>query len=293
MAEIDAQWDAINPWWDDYVKEQERGLIKLRELLEELNQTWKQSESKFDEDPLVGDWSETSPQAGPLRTNQEENWSQWLAHLLRDSTGEFSAELLDSQFDTTPTRVRCERAYHDEELHDRRVDILAEFGSQGVTIEVKIGDEHYEKTPQTAYLTEKHHQRNLDWTHYLLLPESREDALQGAFSERLTDDEDREPTITATVSEEREITVIYWSEVAQALRRTLLADIEHSTHWAASAYLFTTLIEEQILRFYALSSLEDYRTASLGISDIERLQSINPDDQIHYLDALLEEVNHG
>ncbi|UPV72735.1 hypothetical protein M0R89_09255 [Halorussus limi] len=293
MAEIGAQWDAIGPWWDDYVQEQERGLIELRELLEELNQTWKQSGSKFDEDPLIGDWSETSPQAGPLRTNQEENWSQWLAHLLRDSTGEFSAKLLDSHFDTAPTHVRCERAYHDEELHDRRVDILAEFGSQGVTIEVKIGDEHYEKTPQTAYLTEKHHQRNLDWTHYLLLPDSREDALQDAFSERLTDDENREPTITATVPEEREITVIYWSEVAQALRRTLLADIEHSTHWAASAYLFTTLIEEQILQLYALPSLEDYRTASISISDIERLQSINPDDQIQYLDALLEEINHG
>jgi hypothetical protein len=292
MAEIDAQWDVIDPWWIDYVQEQQSDLNELSGLLEELNQAWEQSDSKFDEDPLVGDWTETSPQAGPLRTNQEENWSQWLAHLLRDASDGFIAEFLDSQLDT-PTRVRCERAFHDEELHDRRVDILAEFGQQGVTIEVKIGDEHYGKTPQTAYLTEKHHRRNLDWTHYLLLPKAKQNALQGVFGNRLEGNGSRRPTITATGAEECDITVIYWSEVAQTLRRTLLAAIEPSTHWIASAYLFTTLIEEQILRFYARSSLKQYRHASLGISDIERLQSINPDDQIEYLDALLEEISHG
>lgn len=293
MAEINARWNAVDQWWSDYARDQESGLIELYNLLEKLNQTWEQSDCRFDQDPLVGDWTETSPQAGPLRTNQEENWSQWLAHLIRDSTGEYAALLFGPQFDRMPTRVRCERAYHDEELHDRRVDILAEFGGRGITIEVKIGDEHYAKTPQTAYLTEKHHRRDLEWTHYLLLPETKHGELAGVFDDRLDVVEGRRPTISASGMQECDVTVLYWSEVAQTLRETLLANSESALHWCASAYLFTTLIEEQILQFYALPSLQEYRQTSLGVSDIERLQSIEPDDQIEYLDGLLEATNHG
>jgi hypothetical protein len=99
--------------------------------------------------------------------------------------------------------------------------------------------------------------------------------------------------ISADEPEERDITVIYWSDVAQALRRTLLNEVESSIHWSASAYLFTTLVEEQILQFYAFPSLEKYQDTSLGISDIERLQSISPEDQIMYLTTVLEEIAHG
>lgn len=290
MPDISPRWDVIDQWWDEYVQDQESGLIELRELVGVLNQRWERSSSSFDEDPLVADWTESHPQAGPLRTNQEENWSQWLAHLIRDSSGEYTAKLFDSLFDSAPTHVRCERAYHDEDLHDRRVDILAEFESRGVTIEVKIGDEHYGKTPQTAYLTEKHHQRDLDWTHYLLLPQSKQDVLQSVFGNQMSDPESDRPTINANRSEACDITVLYWSEIAQTLRRTLLSDTEPSGHWNASAYLFTTLIEEQIQRFYALPSLEAYNNESLGVSEIERLQAIDPDDQIEYLERLLEAI---
>lgn len=293
MAEIDDRWNAVDQWWSDYIRDQESGLIDLQNLLEKLDQAWEQSDCQFDRDPLVGDWTETSPQAGPLRTNQEENWSQWLAHLIRDSSGEYTATLFGPQFNTMSTRVRCERAYHDEELHDRRVDILTEFGGRGITIEVKIGDEHYAKTPQTAYLTEKHHRRDLEWTHYLLLPESKQGALAGVFGDRLDDVESSRPTITPSGTEEREITVLYWSEVARALRKALLANDEPDPHWSASAYLFTTLIEEQILQFYARPSLQKYRGTSLGVSDVERLQSIDPDDQIEYLDGFVEAIHHG
>jgi len=293
MTEINAGWNVIDPWWNEYVQEQESDLIKLWELLQRLNQTWEQSESDFEEDPLVGDWTETSPQAGPLRTNQEENWSQWLAHLIRGSSGEYTAEMFGTQFDISPTHVRCERAFHDEELHDRRVDILAEFAGRGLTIEVKIGDENYEKTPQTAYLTEKHYRRGLDWTHYLLLPQSKLDVLQGTFGDRLKHAESHRPTITASGPKRRDITVLSWSEVSRALRRTLFSGVESGAHWTASAYLFTTLIEEQILQFYPLPSLKKYQHTTLGFSDVERLQAIDPEDQITYLTTALEEITHG
>jgi len=291
MAGPNACWKDIDPWWERYVRDQESDLALLRDRLSTLNETWERSRCLFDDDPIVGGWTETSPQDGPLRANQEENWSQWLAHLLRDSRGEFGANLLGSLFDMSPTSVRCERAYHDEELHDRRVDILGEFNLRGVTIEVKIGDEHYEKTPQTAFLTEKHHQQNLNWTHYLLLPRSKTDALRASFGDRLTDAEG-EVIITAAEPKEREIKVVYWADVAKALRRTLLEDSERNSHWTASAYLFVTLVEQQILRFHALPSLPEYSTTSLGVSDVERLQSIDPDNQIEYFDEILEGITY-
>lgn len=289
MTELDSQWQPIDVWWNRYVEEQEDGLIELQNIIDELNSRWAASECLFDRDPLVEDWTETSPRAGPLRTNQEENWSQWLAHLVRSSGGDFSRELFGTQFGLGPERVRCERAYHDDELHDRRVDILAEFVDRGVSIEVKIGDEHYRKTPQTAYLTECHHRRNLDWTHTLLLPESKQASLQATFGARMDADGVR-PRITATGPREVDVTVVYWQEVSRALRRTLLDDFEGSAHWEASAYLFVTLIEEKILRFYAYPSVKTYLASSLGISDISRIQSIDPEDQITYLTTVLEEA---
>lgn len=283
------KWEDIGLWWNSYVQEQEGDLVELQEIITELNGTWATSESVFDRDPLLEDWTETSPQAGPLRTNQEENWSQWLAHLIRSSTGTFNRELFGDRFDTASEYVRCERAFSDEELRDRRVDIIAEFADRGISIEVKNGDEHYLKTPQTAFLTEKHHRRNLDWTHFLLLPKSKHEALTSAFGSRVKEADGERLTIAADGDEELDVAILYWEEISRALRRTLFSGIE-SAHWMASAYVFTTLIEQQISRFYAAPSLDDYRDSSLGISDIERLQSIDPDDQIEYLETVLEQL---
>jgi len=289
MTGLNSGWQSIDSWWDSYVHEQEKSLVELQEIIAELNDTWAESECAFNQDPLVEDWTETSPQAGPLRTNQEENWSQWLAHLIRSSSGDFTRELFGDHFDTAPKFVRCERAFSDEELHDRRVDIIVEFADCGISIEVKKGDEDYRKTPQTAFLTEKHHQREFNWTHFLLLPESKHAALSSTFGAQMEDADGERPTIVAEGNHELDVTVMYWEEVSRALRRTLLAGSE-SVHWTASAYLFTTLIEQQISRFYAVPSLDDYRDSSLGISDIERLQSIDPNDQIAYFETVLEET---
>lgn len=293
MTELDPVWQATDEWWEDYVADQEDDLNQLRGIIREFDRMWERSTCAFDRDPLVEDWTKKHPQAGPLRTNQEENWSQWLAHLLRDSSGEWTANLFGSRFDKAPSHVRCERAFHDDELHDRRVDILAEFAEQGLTIEVKVGDEHYEKTPQTAYITEKHYQRDLDWSHYLLLPEDKQLALRNAFGTRLKEAENDRKTIATDCPRECDVTVITWSDIARSLRWTLLNGRETNTHWAASAYLFTTLIEEQILQFYSLPGLEKYQDVSFGISDIDRLQSITPEDQITYFDTLLEEITNG
>jgi hypothetical protein len=292
MTELDTPWATVDWWWERYVEAQEADLTELHQLFDALAQTWDESDCPFNTDPLSADWTATSPQTGPLRVNQEENWSQWLAHLIRDSTGEWLSTLFGPRFDLSPSDVQCERPFHDEELHDRRVDILAEFPNYGLTIEVKIGDEDYEKTPQTAYLTEKHHPDTSTWTHYLLLPPVKRGALQDTFENRMTDREEHRPTIATESTHERDIRVLYWDEVAYTLRTTLLDASEPSIHWTASAYLFTTLIEEQILQFYPIPDVTERHNANLGVPDIERLQSTTPNDQIKYLDAVLSESTH-
>lgn len=64
MSAIDARWVTIDPWWAEYVHNQERGLIELRQLLDELDQVWGHSESQSDEDPLVGEWTSSRSSDG-------------------------------------------------------------------------------------------------------------------------------------------------------------------------------------------------------------------------------------
>ena len=85
--------------------------------------------------------------------------------------------------------------------------------------------------------------------------------------------------------------VAVYRETPQAEERaisSLLKDAGPTPHWTASAYLFTTLIEQQILRHYAAPSLDGYIEAAIGVSDIDRLQSIEPEAQLEYLDAVVE-----
>lgn len=291
MTEFSAQWDSVDQFWDRYVQYQESGLIDLHRILETLNREWNQRAGQFDADPLAINWSSDLPQAGPLRTGQEENWSRWLAEVLRDSAGPYAEALFES-IDGAPTSVRCERAFHDEELHDRRVDIIAEDSQSALSIEVKIEDEHYEKTGQAAYLAEKHDPDERTWTHYLLLPRSKREALQEAFEGRMNEAKDG-TVIEAANDQERPINVLYWSKVARESRRCLLTDQEPSDHWNASAYLFTTLIEQQIMDFYPQPAIERAHNDTIGIGDVHRIQSIDPEHQLEYLTEIVEAITNG
>lgn len=285
-------WNPVEDWWEQYAILHSQDLLELRQLLDEINHRWQTSDSRFDTDPLETDWSLSSKQAGPLRTGQEENWSRWLSQLLRDSTGGFTELVLGDGFGTPPDLMHCERAFHDETLHDRRIDILGEFGHQGITIEVKIDDEHYGKTLQAAYLTEKQYESDLQWSHFLLLPRSKHDALTATFDGRIRTDGDR-PIIEANGPEERPVTVLYWLDVSRALRRSLLESRERDAHWAASAYLLTTLIEQQIVGFYPAEFVREIRTDSAAVTALSRLHSIDPEHQLNHLNDVLEVVSHG
>lgn len=283
-------WEPVEEWWERYVEAQRADIDALHSLLKSFEERWKASPTIFDRDPLSIDWSPRVRQAGPMRF-VEKNWSRWLAALLRDSDGPFLEALFGPPFATGSMMVRCERTYRDEELHDRRVDIVVKDGSVAASVEVKIGDDAYEKTLEAAYLAETNDPTRT-WTHTLLLPAYKEDALLDAFEGRVRETDSRyilEPAKTT----ERPVEVYFWDEVSAALRAVLLEDHESSDHWRSGAFLLTALIEQRIVGCYPIPAVERVLTDRVALSDVIRLQAIDPEDQLEYLRRVEVRLDHG
>lgn len=280
-------WEEIDSFWASYVADHQSELAELRRLLGAVSDMWEDGASPFDDEPLAADWRSQSSFEGPLRRAvDEEDWSHWLAHLLRQSTGAFPAALLGTP-ERAPDRVRREVVFHGDRS-DRRVDILVEYAGTAVSIEVKTGDEQYGKTPHTAGLVERHDDR--DWSHVLLIQRSKHSQLQYTFGDELAQPIDERPVIRA--GESPEVTVRFWQDVSRVLRRLLVQGQESDSHWQASAYLFVTLIEQRLLGFHPVS---DLRPAEAGAgdriagTDLHQLTGVDPTAQIKYLRRVLTE----
>lgn len=280
-------WEEIDSFWASYVEDHQSELAELWRLLGAVSDVWEDGASLFDDDPLTVDWRSRSSSEGPLRRAvDEEDWSHWLAHLLRQSTGAFPAALLGTP-EQPPERVRREVVFHGERSN-RRVDILVEYAGTAVSIEVKTGDEQYGKTPHTAGLVERHDDR--DWSHELLIQRSKHSQLQYTFGDELAQPIDERPVIRA--GDSPEVTVRFWQDVSRVLRRLLSEGREPDSHWQASAYLFVTLIEQRLLGFYPVS---DLRTGEAGTgdriagTDLHQLTAVDPTAQIKYLRRVLTE----
>jgi len=309
-------WTAVHDLRDSYAEHQQTDLAELHDLMATLSEAWTAGASQFDADPLTTNWRPDSQYEGPLRTSiDEEDWSQWLAHLFRTSTGAFVQAFLGTP-DRPPERVRREVVFFGERAN-RRADILVEYEDTAVSIEVKNGDEHYGKTPHTAGLIERHDDR--DWSHVLLLQEDRLPRLRQTFDEDLDLSEEDTPTIRSDQS--ADIDVRYWQDVSRSLRRMLLDGSEPDSHWEASAYLFITLIEQRLLEFHSRSFVDlTTATGSSGATDsrptavdtdptsdagtitdttgadkrpvatnLHRLVAVEPSAQIDYLRSVLQE----
>lgn len=283
----DGEWTNLDAWWDSFNEVRQADVADLRAVLDDCNQTWDQSESPFDTDPLATDWTQHQDTRGPLRPNQEENWSQWLAHLCRSSSGPFLYELFGEQFNTPPERVQREAYLPDQDSADRYADILVHFGDRGISIEVKKNDEAYGKTTHTTELIERQHAG--EWLHVLLLPKYKEAALRAVFGDRLNFHEDGSTSLRSEHSSP--ITIVYWQDVSQAIRTVLRDGSESNPHFEASAYLFCALIEQKLLQLTPDPIVEQivtsddvihaYRSLSIATGGIE--------EQINYLRECGEE----
>jgi len=278
-------WQELDLWWKAYAEDQQNELIELYELMQELLKEWKQSDCRFDQDPLVQDWSDESRKTGPIRPGLEENWSYWLAHLFRTSTGDFTKNLFRDWFDAKPEKVQCELVFYDEEGTDRRADILLKYGTKGISIEVKIDDTNYGKTAHTAYLIGNDGHR--EWDHYILVPKSKKSLMKEIVDSNFRDSDDSHPIILS--EKYPNIDVIYWRDVSQALRKTLLYGKNDDPHWQSSAYLFINLIEQKISKIYNKNFVERnvVKEREPTFSDIKRIESIETQDQIEYFKEIL------
>lgn len=287
--ELDA-WSEVDEWWGEYADSQQEYLTELVDIVNTLNKEWRDSDCGFDRDPLTADWRRTASSAGPLRINQEENWSQWLAHLLRSSSGEFIDRLIGEGFDDSPDRVRREIVFHNSSGKDRRIDVLCEYASRGISIEVKIDDENYRKTLDTAELIEKQDYR--DWLHILVLPKYKESSLRATFEDEIKEEGDDKTAISSSESEK--VQVIYWEDIGLILRQTLLDDEEASPHWRASAYLLITLIEQRLRSFEPIVPEEGVEEVSSATHSEElwALKSVDIADQIDYLERAIGSDNN-
>lgn len=284
------EWSAIDSMWVPYTEYQQQQFQSLSAVFDDINAEWEHSPSRFDRDPLTKNTGTMRSSSGPLRVTHEEDWSHWLAYLLRVSQGEFTRRLLGDQFDASPRSVQREVRFHNPGGKTRRVDILAEFDDHGSMIEVKVDDTNYEKTLQTATLVEE--QKRGTWKHILLLPEARSGRLDWSFSNQVV----HRGGVPRTVQGECEdIHILYWKNVSRALRQTLLSDEESDPQWESSAYVFISLIEQHLCSFEPLPPKDDraldddMESEDILFSDIQFFSQDNFDTQITHLEETTEE----
>lgn len=269
-------WEGLASWWGTYVDAQHEAIAELTDVLDTANEQWRAADSIFNEDPLATDWHSRRRSTGPLRINQEENWSQWLAHTIRSAPPAFLISLFGTEFNQRSLSVEREVFLPDAGGTDRYVDILLSSGDRGVSIEVKKGDEHYGKTRHTASLVESQFYR--EWDHYLLLPKHKLPALRQSFGAELDEDRETQPVIRSTIS--TDIEVLYWQDVSSTLRDVLLSGGELDGHWEASAFLLCALIEQKIARFVPKPVVD----RTIGSTDVMQL-----DPSLEFAGSTIEE----
>ncbi len=282
MSQQPTDWSAVDDWWELSGTHDPDTLADLQALLEELNEQWRASPACFDRDPLCAAWRDD----GPLRTTQEENWSQWLAHLCDTAPNRFITELFGITTTKSPDRVRCEVPLASDAAHDRRADILIQYPDTGILIEVKIDDENYGKTPETAHLIERH-DRTRTWNHYLLLPHRNHGQLRATLPSKLDDDTDAPAVLRGTRSTEADVTVLHWRDISRALRHTLLSAPPTTQHWQATAYPFITTIETVLCQFAPFPRITTHTTAEpVDFTDHIQLRNSPLSEQYDYLTSV-------
>jgi hypothetical protein len=246
--QLTGSWDELDPWWGVYTDTGHPTAVELADLLDQSNEEWRRSDAPFDTDPLAADLSLTRLSHGPLQPTNEMGWSRWLARLLQPSA-ELVTELFDVEMGQPPEEVVREdqlSTYEEQDGAFRRPDILVFHATHGISIEVKLGDENYPKTAETAGLIERHYD-DQKWTHALLLPKRKEERLGSIVEPPIEPQSDGQLQIEWDDS--APVSVIYWRDVTTAIRSLLRRYSIADDHWAANAYLFCAVAEQQIMDF--------------------------------------------
>lgn len=196
---------------------------------------WDARLAEFGGDSSVVDWSTFRP----LRLSREEDWSDWLDHLLRTSDSGIFASSLFQPTTLLPEDFRTPRARREVFAGDYRADLVIDWvGGSTTHLEVKIGVKHFEKTFPTAQALRQKDARlasTKTWSDFILLPSENEEDWQ-VCAEKM-----------ASMYDIR-ISPLTWDDVARSLRKALWCGAGERALWRAWAYAFLGAIEQLILR---------------------------------------------
>lgn len=232
-----AGWGSISDW----IASAGRAACAAEAVLERLFVWWDERLQELGGDASQVQWDDFRP----LRLSREEDWSDWLAQLLQTSTtgtfardlfleslgsagGDFIAPQVARELSAKP-KPRLIMEVSDRER--RRADLLVRWQSGAIShVEIKVGDEAFDKTFETAKWLCDRYENGKPWTDHVLIPDASVPAWQDCV--------ERHP-------HERTFQVLTWTDVARALRRSLLAP--ESVLWRVWAYSFSGAVEQKLL----------------------------------------------
>jgi hypothetical protein len=279
VQQLGDAWTDLDSWWTAYTEIGHDRAVDLRELLHESNDAWRQSPSLFDSDPLA---AAVTDDEGPPLPSTEEGWSDWLAKVLRPSAA-LVAELFDVPVDGAPDTIVREDQLTKEDGGYRRPDLLLFHANRGISIEVKLGDEHYAKTEETARLAEREYDDH-EWHHVLLLPGRKRERLGTIVAPTVSSQHDGR--LQVEWDDPGPITVVFWRDVTAAIRTLLLRGDAVDDHWAANAYLFCAAVEQQIMRYQPQSIIEQMADPATIVDTVQPITVAGVlDEQHEYLNT--------
>lgn len=209
-------------------------------------------------DPSREDWALFRP----LRLSREEDWSNWLGHLLASSrTGRFPARLFGGDArHAQEWRVRS--AEREKPAESYRADLVVKFfDGRWVHVEVKIGDLDLAKTPGTTLALRGVIEGGFKG--YLLLPAA--DVSEWADVKKGLDGADT-------------ITVLTWHDVVKSLRASVRERDAEDLRWRVWAATFLGAVEQRLLGFPQAGrhdiELGNYRPQGVDVERVRLLEEL-------------------
>jgi hypothetical protein len=203
-----------------------------QEHREQILAHWDKLLADLGGDPLQYEWKDFRP----LRTSREEDWSDWLAHLLGTSDSGLFAHYLFGRMANSSKKPRIDRELHTDQYRSDLIIYWSE--NERSHIEVKVSNRNLEKTIRESEALETKVEREgksgVTFDHWILLPRSFrpiwhkisvENSL-GGFANK--------------------ISLVDWHDVARSLRRTLRKPGE-LVPWRVWAWTFLAAIHKKPL----------------------------------------------
>ena len=252
-------WDSA----DEISVALQKAAAQIQGRLDNTLARWEIKLAQLGGDPQHHEWQHFRP----LRLQREEDWSDWLAHLLATSkSGQLGyrlfREIVGSKRQDDFSRPEVEREVI---VGNRRADIVLVAGDRvGIHVEVKIWDTQFEKTAETSALVADTFVSKPPvtvWYNVLLVPEDSK--------ERVVLDEHHTGV---------KIVPMVWAHVASSMRAVLAgadSDAEEIS-WRVWAWSFVGCIEQKIL---GLNATMLPRAPSLALRLLHHLEQGEENDR--------------